>query len=95
MKTFQPLKKLDYQRFGPFTIMEQIHFVAFQFKLPISMKIHLVFNTFKLEPYHASTIPKRIHEPPPPMKIDCKQKYEMKDVFDSRISNHQLQYLVH
>ncbi len=75
--------------------MEQIHFVAFQFKLPISMKIHLVFNIFLLEPYHASTIQKRIHEPPQPMKINCEQKYEVKNVFDSRISNHQLQYLVH
>jgi hypothetical protein len=75
--------------------MEQIPFVAFQFKLPISMKVHLVFNFFLLEPYHASTIPKRIHEPPQPIKIDYEQKNEVKDVFDSRISNHQLQYLIH
>jgi len=70
--------------------MEKIHFLAFQFKLPISMKIHLVFNIFLLEPYHASTIPKKIHEPPPPMKVDYEQKYEVKDVFDTRISNYQL-----
>jgi len=29
IKTAQPLKKLDYQRLGPFTIMKQINVVAF------------------------------------------------------------------
>jgi hypothetical protein len=32
---------------------------------------------------------------PPPVKIDGEQEYEVEDILDSRISNHQLQYLVH
>jgi hypothetical protein len=47
------------------------------------MKIHLVFHVSLLELYHASTIPRRICEPPPPIVVDGEQKNEVKDVFDS------------
>jgi hypothetical protein len=59
------------------------------------MKIHLVFHVSLLEHYHASTIPRRICEPPPPIAIDGEQKYEVKDVFNLQISNDRLQYLIH
>ncbi len=44
------------------------HVVAFQLKLPNSMKIHLVFHVSLLEFYHASTILGRIHDPLPPIE---------------------------
>jgi hypothetical protein len=59
------------------------------------MKIHHVFHVSLLEPYHASTIPKRICEPPPPIQINGEQKYEVEDVLDSQIINDQLQFLIH
>jgi hypothetical protein len=59
------------------------------------MKIQLVFHVSLLEPYHASTILRRIYEPPPPIEVDGEQKYEVKDVLDSQISNDQLQYFIH
>jgi hypothetical protein len=59
------------------------------------MKIHLVFDVFLLEPYHASTIPGRIHDPPPPIDVDGEDEYEVKDILDSRIPNCQFQYLIH
>jgi hypothetical protein len=34
------------------------------------MKIHLVFHVFLLEPYHVSTIPKKIYDPPPPIEVN-------------------------
>ncbi len=43
IETIQPLEKLHYQRFGPFTITKQINDMAFQFKLLKSMKIHPMF----------------------------------------------------
>jgi hypothetical protein len=52
-------------------------------KLPNSMKIHHVFHISLLESYHASTILGKICEPPPPIKIDGEQEYEMEDVLDS------------
>jgi hypothetical protein len=59
------------------------------------MKIHLVFHIFLFKLYHISTILRRIHNPPPPIEINGEQEYEMKDILDSKISNHHLQYLVH
>jgi hypothetical protein len=57
--------------------MKQINVVAFQLKLLNSMNFHLVFHVFLLEPYHASTIPRKICEPPPLNEVNDEQKYEM------------------
>jgi len=59
------------------------------------MKIHLVFHVSLLEPYHASTIPRRTHKPPPPIIAHGEKEYEVKVILDLRISHCQLQYLVH
>ncbi len=76
--------------------MKPINVVAFQIKLLRFMKIHLVFGVSWLEPYHASTILGRIHDPPPsPIEIDSEHEYEVEDILDSKISNRQLQYLIH
>ncbi len=39
--------------------------------------------------------PMNICEPHPPIKVNGEQEYEVEDVFDSRISNDQFQYLIH
>jgi len=93
MEIIRPLEKLDYQKFGPFTIMEQINIVAFQLKLLNSMKFHLMFHVSLLLPcfYHS----KETHEPPPPIIINGEQEYEVEGILYSRISHRQLQYLVH
>jgi hypothetical protein len=75
--------------------VKQIDLVVFQLKLLGSMKIHHVFHVSLLEPYHMCTIPRRIHDPPPSIEVDGEHKYEVEDILDSRISNCQLQYLVH
>jgi len=41
------------------------------------------------EPYHASTIPRRIHDPLSSIEVDGEQAYEVEDILDSRVSNHQ------
>jgi hypothetical protein len=51
------------------------------------MKIHHAFHVSLLKPYHVSTIPLRIHEPPPPIEVDGEQEYEVEDILDSRIFN--------
>jgi len=67
--------------------MKQINIVAFQFKLPNSMKIHLMFHVSLLEPYHASTIPRRTHKPPSLIVVNDEQEYEVEKILDSRISH--------
>jgi hypothetical protein len=70
-----------------FTIVKQINVVAFKFNLPNSMKIHLMFHVSLLEPYHTSTIPRKTHEPHPPIVVDGEQEYEVEEILDSRISH--------
>jgi hypothetical protein len=69
--------------------MKQINVVAFQLKLLCFMIIHLVFHVSLLEPYHVSTIPGRIHDPPPPIRVDSEQDHEVEDILDYWVFNHQ------
>jgi hypothetical protein len=73
MTTYQdnkPLKKLDHQRLCPFLIVKQINVMAFQLKLPSSMRIHPTFHISLLKLYHVSTILERIHDPFPLIEVD-------------------------
>jgi hypothetical protein len=72
--------------------VKQINAMTFQFKFLGSMIIH---HVSLLEFYHTSTIPRRIHDSPPPIEIDGEHEYEMENILDSTISNCQFQYLVH
>ncbi len=42
-----------------------------------------MFHVFLLEPYHVSTIPRRIRDPPSPIEVNGEQGYEMEDILDS------------
>jgi hypothetical protein len=86
IKIIRPSKRLDHQRLGPFLIVKQINDVAFQFKLPDSMIIHLVFHVSLLEHYHVFTILERIYDPPPPIEINGEHEHEVEDILDSGIS---------
>ncbi len=63
---------------------------GFQLKLPNSMKIHHVFHVSLLEPYHMFTIPRKIHDPFPPIEVNGEHEYEVEDILDSKIFNCQL-----
>ncbi len=54
-----------------------------------------MFHVCLLEFYHTSTIPRKIHDPLPPIEVDDEHEYEVEDILNSRISNSQLQNLVH
>jgi hypothetical protein len=54
------------------------------------MKIHPVFHVSLLEPYHASTIPSRVLEPPSLIEFNGEQKYEMEEILNFKLSNRQL-----
>jgi hypothetical protein len=59
------------------------------------MKIHHVFHVSLLEPYHAFTIPRRIHGPLSPIEFNGEHEYEVEDILNSRIFSCQLQYFIH
>jgi len=73
MTTYQnnkAIREVRSSKAGPFFIVKQVNVMAFQLKLLGSMRIHLMFHVSLLEPYHASTILGRIHDPPLPIEID-------------------------
>ena len=94
IKTTRPSDKLDYQRLGPFVILQKIGSRAYKLQLPKTMNIHDVFHVSLLEPYHANIIPGRIQSPPAPAIIEGQEEYEVEQILDSRIQRGKLQYLV-
>ncbi|CEP09463.1 hypothetical protein [Parasitella parasitica] len=59
------------------------------------MKVHPVFHTNLLEPYHEDKIKARKPVTPPPILVDAHQEYEVEAIIDSRIHKRSLQYFVH
>ena len=56
------------------------------------MKIHNVFYVSLLEPCKLSTegtVPS-----PPPIEVNGEEEYEVKEILDSRVRHHKLQYLI-
>jgi hypothetical protein len=43
---------------------------------------------FLLGPYRTFTIPRRIHDPFPPIEINGEHEYKVEDILDLKISNH-------
>jgi hypothetical protein len=83
IKTAQSYDKLEYWKIGPFPIQKQMNQVAYRLTLPASMKVHLVFHVSLLESYKESNIPCRTQPPPPYIKIDNHEEYEVEEVLDS------------
>jgi hypothetical protein len=75
--------------------VKQINAIAFQFKLLGSMPIHLVFHVSLLEFTTCLPFKEETMIPLPPIEVDGEHEYEVEDILDSKICNHQLQYLVH
>lgn len=96
IKTIRPSRKLDDKKLGPFKVIRQINPVAFELKLPKTMKIHPVFHVSLLEPKTKDIIQQMsTPAPPPPIEIDQDLEYEVDAVLDSKISRRKLFYLVH
>ncbi len=72
--------KLTLKHLGPFKITQEISPVAYHLELPASWRIHNVFHTSLLTPYHKT----HAHGPnfthPPPDLINREDKYEVKRI---------------
>ena len=95
LRTDRPSKKLEDKRYGPYKVTKVVGPNAYQLKLPPSMKIHPVFNTVKLRPFHPDTIPgRKPPSRPPPVIEGDHPEWEVEYIKDSRIYRDKLQYLV-
>jgi hypothetical protein len=55
IKTTRPNNKLDYKKFGPFKIKRNIKDISYEFHLPLTIKIHLIFYISLLKPADLDT----------------------------------------
>ena len=94
VKTTQPCDKLDYKRLGSFVITKWINDATFRLDLPANLRIHTVFHSSLLEPYHTSSIPNRVVPPSPPLQLVDGPVYEVASILDSKIVRNKLYYLV-
>jgi len=95
IQTDRPSKKLADKRYGPYKVTKVVGPNAYQLQLPPSMKIHPVFNTVKLRPYHKDTISgRKVPSRPPPVVEGEYPEWEVEYIKDSRLQRGKLQYLV-
>ena len=92
----QPSAKLAQKRHGPFKVKKVLSPITYQLELPPQWKIHDVFHTDLLTPYHET----KLHGPnftkPPPDLIDGEEEYEIEEILQSRRfgRGRKVQYLV-
>ncbi len=82
----RPSRKLDWQRYSPYCIIERIGKVAYRLDLPASLQIHHVFHVSLLRD-HQTRVGKKSLEPQPlRLAIDSEvQEYEVEEIFASWI----------
>lgn len=87
--------KLDHKKLGPFEIVRNINNIAYELRLPKSMKIHPVFHISLLEPISKLPPLRKFDPPPPPVIIDDQQEWEVQFILDSKRIRNKLYYKVH
>ena len=85
-------KKLDWKYYGLYQIQDWIGKVAYWLVLPKAIKIHNVFHVLLLELCKLST--KGTVPLPPPIEINGKEEYEVKEILDSKVRHCKSQYLI-
>ena len=94
IKTTQPCDKLDYKRLGPFVITKRINDATFHLDLLANSRLHPVFHSSLLDPYHTCSIPNRVVSPLPPLQLADGPENEVASIIDSNIVCNKLYYLV-
>ena len=88
----QLCKKLDRKYYGLFQVLGIVGKNAYQLELFPRLKIHSVFHISLLEP--ANKTQEDVGKPLPPLEVDGKEEYYVKDVLDSKYWWAKLYYLV-
>jgi hypothetical protein len=91
----RPSKKLSEKCLGPFEVLEKVGQSTYRLKLPLSWKIHPVFNELLLHPHVGPKFPGQdIYNKPPPELIDNKEEYKVEEILDTRIHRKRYEYQV-
>ena len=82
--TKRPSKKLDHKRIGSYPIKESVGSESYRLELPTSMQIHDVFHSNLLRLAAEDSLPGQYNDPPPPVVINDKEKWEEDDILDAK-----------
>src|SRR6266403_142499 len=96
LKLLHQKAKLTPKRLGPFRITREVSPVAYQLALPINWRIHDVFHTSLLNPYHETTAHGPNFTCPPPDLIEGEEEFEVERIVTHRTFGQSkcLQYLI-
>ena len=92
--TKRPSRKLDHKRLGPFEIINSVVTLAYNLRLPPTMKIHPVFHVSLLKTAANDPIPGQHIDPPSPVIVDGEEIWEVEEILDSRLHYRRGQYKV-
>jgi hypothetical protein len=56
IKIIRPSDKLDLKKIGPFKVKRNIRDISFEFKLPLIIRIHLIFHFLLLKPAYSDIL---------------------------------------
>ena len=73
---------------GPFRVLRTVGANAFELDLPVTMKVHPVFNVSLLRLYHG------VYSPPGPIIVEGEAEYEVECIVRHRQKGNRCQYLV-
>src|SRR5271170_2332235 len=91
----RPSAKLAEKHLGPFEVVEKFGTSAYKLKLPISWKIHPVFNELLLRPHVGPRFPgQNAYDRPPPEVIGDQEEYDVEEILDTRRRWNRREYLV-
>ena len=97
MHSVRPSLKLNHKREGPFNIMEDLNLEtphAYRVDFPADIKVHPVRHISELEPAANDPYPSQVVSPPPPVKIDREEGWEVEELIDAKIRYPKLRYLI-
>lgn len=86
-------RKLGPKWIGPFKIIQVLSPVTYKLDLPDSWRIHSVFHSSILKPFHSPTFTSQ-HVRPQPVLVAGEQEWEVEDILAHRTKNRKRQYLV-
>jgi hypothetical protein len=80
---FEGVKKLMHKYFGPFEVVRRVGPVAYELKIPASMKIHDVFHASLLKLYKRGG--NAVLVPPPALLPSGGMEYEVEKIVNHRV----------
>ena len=94
-----PTTKLALQRYGPLKISQVISPIVYRLALPVQwkqQKLHDIFHTSLLTPYHETEAHGANYLEPPPDVIKGEEEYKVEQILDSKRTgrNKKLHYLI-